>query len=187
MKSKNLLSACYLCHPAVLLRVWQVLFLVILGGYHLPDAPGDLWTNHVFVCSIFWLCSGLISQQLNVLGVFGNDSLMKGRTSLLFLLSEGLLLLPPEHFLSSCDVCTLEAIFVSCINIETKHAITLSFGPAVVLVWTGCVSPSSMETSSFISQVFSDFPLSRTAVSSHNPRCRFDIFLGISPHLLIKI
>ena len=112
---------------------------------------------------------------------------MKGRTSLLFLLSEGLLLLPPEHFLSLCDVCTLEAIFVNCINIETKHAITLSFGPAVVLVWTGCVSPSSMETSSFISQVFSDFTLSRTAVSSHNPRCHFDIFLGISPHLLIKI
>ena len=58
---------------------------------------------------------------------------MKGRTSLLFLLSDGLTLLPPEQFLSPCGVCTLEAIFVNCINIKTKHAITLSFGPAVVL------------------------------------------------------
>ena len=134
-----------------------------------PWCSWDLWANHSFACSIFWLGSGLISQQLNVLGVFGNDSLMKGRTSLLFVLPEGLSLLPPEHFLSPCDVCTLEAIFVNCINIKTKHAITLSFGPAVVLVWTGCVWLPSMETNSFISQVFPDFTLSRTALSSHIP------------------
>lgn len=100
------------------------IFLIYDGTFE-----GSQFCSLSFMFGCHMAFNGLVSQQINVLGVSVSDSLMNGPPALFSLLSKMPLLLDPKHFLSPCGVCRLELIFIGCINIETKRAITLSFGP----------------------------------------------------------